>query len=58
MFHYYDVHLRRFLWINGSSLNQREIVQPVVMGMDFGIDGCYSQRATEIRHRVLILRGE
>jgi len=26
MFHYYVVHIRRFQWINGSSLNQREIV--------------------------------
>ena len=58
MFHYYDVHLRRFLWINGSSMNQREIVQPVVTVMDFGIDGCYSQHAAQIRHKVLLLRGE
>ena len=58
MFHYYDVNLRRYLWINGSSLNQREIVQPAVTVMDFGIDGCYSQRAAQIRHKVLILRGE
>ena len=56
MFHYYDVQHRRFL--NGSSLNQREIVQPEVTVMDFGIGGCYSQRAAEIRHKVLILRGE
>ena len=49
MFHYYDVQHRQFLWINSSSLNQTETVLPEVTVMDFGIDGCYSQRATEIR---------
>ena len=48
-FKYYDVQRRRFLWINGSSLNQTEIVQPDVPVMDFGIDRCYSQHAAEIR---------
>ena len=27
--HYYDIQLRRYLWINGSSLNQREICNPL-----------------------------
>ena len=58
MFHYYDVQHRRFLWINGSSLNQTETVQPEVTVMDFGIDGCYSQRAAEIIHKVWKLRVE
>jgi hypothetical protein len=44
MFHYYDVQHLRFLWINGSSLNQTETVQPEATVMDFGISGCYSQR--------------
>ena len=57
-FHYYDVQHRRFLWSNGSSLNQTETVQPEVTVMDFGIDGCYSQRAAEIRYNVLKLRRE
>ena len=56
IFHYYDVQRRRFLCINGSSLNQTETVQPEVTVMDFGIDGLYSQRAAEIRHKLLKLR--
>ena len=58
MFHYYDVQHRQFLWINGSSLNQTETVEPEVTVMDSGIDGCYSQRAAEIRNKVWKLRGE
>jgi hypothetical protein len=57
MFHYYDVQHRRFLWINGLSLNQTETVHSEVTVMDFGIDSCYSQRADEIGHKVLKLRG-
>jgi len=58
MFHYYDVQHRPFLWINGSSLNQREAVEPEVRVMDFGIDGCYSQRAAEVINKVWKLRGD
>jgi hypothetical protein len=46
------------LWINGSSLNQTETVEPEVTVMDFGIDGCYSQRTAEIRNKVWKLRVE
>jgi hypothetical protein len=53
---YYDIQLRRFLWINGSSLNQREVVQPEVTVMDFGFEGCFPQRASEIRNKLLLLR--
>jgi hypothetical protein len=52
VFRYYDVQHRRFLWINDSSLNQREIVQPEVTVMYFGIGGCYSQRAAELRQSI------
>ena len=52
---YYDIQLRRFLWINGS-LNQREVVQPEVTVMDFGFEGCFSERASEIRNKFLLLR--
>jgi len=52
IFHYYNVQQRQFLWINGSTLNQMETVEPEVMVMDFGIDCCYSQRAAEIRNKV------
>jgi hypothetical protein len=38
-------------------MNQTETVQPEVTVMDFGIDGCYSQRAAEIKHKVLKLCG-
>ena len=58
MFHHYDIQHRRVLWINGSSLNQRETVQPEVTVMDFAIGGCYSQCPAEIRQKVLKLRGE
>jgi len=44
MFRYYDIQHQQFLWIDGSSLNQTETVQPEVTIMDFGNDGRYSQR--------------
>ena len=58
MFHYYDVQHRQFPWINGSSLNQTDTVEPEVTVICFGIDGCYCQRAAEIRNKVSKLRGE
>ena len=58
MFHFYDIQHQQFLWINGSYLNQTETVEPEVIVMDFGIDGCYSQRASEIRNKVWKLRVE
>ena len=53
---YYDIHLRTYLWINGSSLNQREVVQPEVTVMDFGIDTCFPKQASEIRNKLMLLR--
>ena len=53
---YYDIHLRKYLWINGSSLNQTEVVQPEVTVMDFGIDTCFPNQATEIRNKLMLLR--
>ena len=58
MFHYYDVQHRKVLWINGLSMNQTETVEPEVTVLDFGIYGCYSQRAAEIRNKVWKLRGD
>jgi len=54
--HYYDIQLRRYLWINGSHLNQREVVQPIVTIVDYGIEGCHTHRAAEIKYRMLLLR--
>ena len=53
---YYDVQLRRYLWINGSSLNQREVVQPEVTVMDFGFERCFPERGSEIRNKLMLLR--
>ena len=39
---YYDVRLRQFLWINGSSLPRREVVQPVATVIHYGYDECFS----------------
>ena len=55
--HYYDIRLQRYLWINGSNLNQREDVHPVVTVIDFGIEGCHTQHAAEIRNKIWLLRG-
>jgi len=46
---YYDVRLRQFLWINGSSLPQRELVQPVATVIDYGYDECIP------RHKLVLL---
>jgi hypothetical protein len=53
---YYDIRLLRFVWINGFSLNQREVVRPEVTVMDFGFEGCFPQRHSEIRNKLLLLR--
>jgi hypothetical protein len=44
MSEYYNVRLHKFIWINGTALNQLEEVKPEVTVMDFGIDctGCSS----------------
>jgi hypothetical protein len=44
MSEYYNVRLHKFIWINGTALNQLEEVKPAVTVMDFGIDctGCSS----------------
>jgi hypothetical protein len=34
---YYNVRLHKFIWINGTALNQLEEVKPEVTVMDFGI---------------------
>jgi hypothetical protein len=41
---FYNVRLHKFIWINGTALNQLEEVKPEVTLMDFGIDctGCSS----------------
>jgi hypothetical protein len=39
MSEYYNVRLHKFIWINGTALNQLEEVKPEVTVMDFGI-GC------------------
>jgi hypothetical protein len=38
MAQYFNMHLRKFIYINGSNLNQIEPVLPEVLVMDFGID--------------------
>ena len=53
MFHYYNVHQRQFLWINGSNLNQMETVEPEVTVMDFGFVG-YVQRIDMIRKQIFL----
>ena len=54
---YYDIRLRQFLWINGSSLHQREVVQPVATVIDYGYEGCFSPaQACVIRNKLLLLR--
>jgi hypothetical protein len=47
--HYYDIRLQRYLCINGSNLNQREVVHPIVTVIDYGIEGCHTHHAAEIR---------
>jgi hypothetical protein len=44
MSEYYNVRLHKFIWINGTSLNQLEEVKLEVTVMDFGIEctGCSS----------------
>jgi len=54
MFHYYSVQHRQFLWINGSTLNQMETVEPEVTFMDFGFDG-YVQCVAVIRNKFFIM---
>jgi hypothetical protein len=38
MSEYYNVGLHKFIWINGTTLNQLEEVKPKVAVMGFGID--------------------
>ena len=52
MFYYYIVLHRHFLWINVSTLNQMETVEPEMTVKDFGIDGCYAQCAAVIRSKL------
>jgi hypothetical protein len=42
MFEYYNMRLGKFLYINGSSLNQLEPVLPEARAMELGIEktGC------------------
>ena len=53
---YYDVRLRQFFWINGSSLPMREVVQPVATVIDYGYDECFSQAQASIIRNKLLLR--
>jgi hypothetical protein len=38
MSEYSNVRLHKFIWINGTVLNQMEEVNPEITVMDFGID--------------------
>ena len=50
----YYVRLHKFIWINGTELNQLQKVKPEVTVMDFGIDctGCSSL----IRNKLKIIK--
>jgi hypothetical protein len=51
MSEYYNVRLHKFIWINGTALNQLEEVKPEVTLMDFGIDctGCSSLTRNKLK---------
>jgi hypothetical protein len=38
MSEYYNVRLHKFIWINGTALNQLEEIKPEITVIDFGID--------------------
>jgi hypothetical protein len=42
MSEYYNMRLHKFIWINGTALNQLEDIKPEITLMDIGIDctGC------------------
>jgi hypothetical protein len=55
MSEYYKVRLHKFIWINGTALNQLEEVKPEIAVMDFGIDctGCSSlirNKLKDVKH--------
>jgi hypothetical protein len=51
---YYDIHLRQFLWINGSSLHQRDVVQPIATVIDYGYEECFPTQASVIGNKLLL----
>jgi len=55
MSEYYNVRLHKFIWINGTALNQLEEVKPEVTVMDFDIvcRGCSSlirNKLKDVKH--------
>jgi hypothetical protein len=55
MSEYYNVRLHKFIWINGTALNQLEEVKPEGKVMDVGIDctGCSSlirNKLKDVKH--------
>ena len=51
---YYNVLFKKFYWINGSLLDQQELVLPEVTSMQFGIDE--TTHPHKIRRKVEKLR--
>ena len=54
MAEYYNVHSKKFYYINGDRLNQQELVLPEVTTMQFGIDDTTHPR--RIRRRLHQIR--
>ena len=52
---YYDIHLRQFLWRNGSSLHQTEVKQPIATAIDYGYEECFPAQARVIEKKLLLL---
>jgi len=51
---YYNMLFRKFYWLNGSLLNQRDVALPEVTSMEFGIDA--TTHPHKIRRKVEELR--
>ena len=51
---YYNMNFKKVYWINGSLLNQQELVLPEVTSMEFGIDATTHPRT--IRRRLEKMR--
>ena len=53
MSEYYKVRPHKFIWINGTAVNQLEEVKPEVTVMDFGID--YTVCSSLIRNKLKVV---
>jgi len=54
MSEYYKVRPHKFIWINGTAVNQLEEVKPEVTVMDFGID--YTVCSSLIRNKLKVVK--